>query len=357
MGERLDEMRADVQSSGITFEQLPPEVLALFEPTEARQASSPRWPQGEEPEDPTIDKPYQEGPMPHFEPNKSEICTDPEWRLYWERQGTLEAICNTPQLHADVLRRLRAAVEPGHGALDECTRLKPLIVRLYNEKVSLLRSLESITQERDKLKAQVEDLSAQLRAIANEIQQSFPAQDRRGLSPTGDWTLEQWESLYPHLPKSVQRIVAELAKCNADLKGSDGIDTEIQTLKARLIELNPAIADLKGKLGDANKRLAEARGVIAALVQQAAAMGFSMKQINDAFGSEQFNERGIRAFIEGVHRYEFAPAEADSAPDDGTADAIIGNIEEIRSRMDNLRQRDGVAHHPFPNQDEWYSLD
>ena len=111
----------------VAFEALPPETLALFEPRGAAAggAAAVRWPEGEQlpPGHEAIGGPYQQGPMPRFAGDASEICTAPEWREYWSRQGVLDAVCDTAQTMADTMRRLRVPLGQGRAALD--VRLGP----------------------------------------------------------------------------------------------------------------------------------------------------------------------------------------------------------------------------------------
>lgn len=344
----------------VAFEALPPETLALFEPRGAAAGgeAAVRWPEGEQlpPGHEAIGGPYQQGPMPRFAGDASEICTDPEWREYWSRQGVLDAVCDTAQTMADTMRRLRVPLGQGRAALDDCGRLRPLVVQLYNEKLTLLRSLRVCETERARLRRRVAEITLHLRDVAREIQRAYPADvlRRRGLSVTDEWTHEQWVALYPQLHVSVRRIIDELSECNARLNGDAGLDDEVAALKVRLHQLEGEVLGLRAHMADATARLDQAREIVGRLVRHAAAMGYSLKQI-DAAVSPDADEDGVRAFVEGLQRYEFS---APAMPADGDAvdvETVAAQMHQVEADMDALRRPTQHAErYPFPVLDEWY---
>ena len=335
----------------LTFEDLPSNVQALLGTPEQGFESGP----GPSPS-------FESGPMPRFKPDNSEICTDPEWREYWSRQGVMDAVCDTSTVLADILRKLRVSVTGGHAALQECRDVRDLVVALYNDRVLLIRTIRDYQTEQIRLRNKIERLTLYLKEVAREIQTSFPAEvlRKRGLTTTDTWTHAQWVSLFPQLHISVRRIITELAECNARLHGADGgPELDFSGLEAELNRVTLEMQRAQQTAEDADRRLAAARRVISALVKQAASMGYSLRAIDQSIDPDS-DEAGVRAFAEGVKRYEFSAPDVPAAvgPFDPTASAAA--VDNIRTRVGQLEAEcRGAAckshdeRYPFPKLDEW----
>ena len=337
--------------ASVEFDALPEATRELFAPR-APRAAGIRWPDGE-----AIGGPSQSGPMPRFAPDDSEICTDPEWREYWTRQGVLDAVCDTSQQLADVLRRLRVPVSEGHAALDDCGRLKPLIVRLYNEKLTLMRSLRVCEKDRAFLQQRVVQLTLHLRQVAREIQRAYPAEviRRRGLSRNRRVDARTVVAALPGAAPGRSPHRDELSECNARLGSRGGIDDEIAALKVRIRDLQAQLSDLRLHFTDATQRLSQARAIIAKLVAHAAAMGYSLKQIDASVSPDADNEKSVRAFIEGVKRFEFSAGQVPEELEEVDLQGITAGMEVLAEDMEKLKGslRNDTERYPFPVIDEW----
>ena len=311
----------------ITFDQLPKNVRTLLSGRRRSRVATKGTKAA-----------YETGTMQRFDKDTSSICADPEWREYWTRQGVLDSVCDTSNVLADILRRLRVSVENGHAVLDECNDARELVVSLYNDRVLLIRTIRDYQQERIRLLKRIEELTLYLKEVAREIQGSFPADmlRQRGLNKTDNWTHEQWMALFPVLHISVRKIIVELAECNARLNDSAGADPDFESLVAKLQRLSVEVTRAQRKASVAEQRLDTARDIIGALVKQTAAMGYSIRAIDQAF-DEESNEEGVRAFIEGVKRYDFAAQDVPDAVEPFDAAALQEAVENARSRVERLR--------------------
>lgn len=332
------------QQPNVQFEDLPEEVKGWFKPSLTTGVS------GEE-----------QGPLPQFSDDKSIICTHPEWRAYWKRQGVFDSVCQTSTKLADILRKLRTSLASSNAQLCHCKALKKRITELYDEKATMARAIREYQHEQVRLRERVRLLEKHLQDVVNEIQKSYPRDDslNRGLS--GDIPMEQVRLIYPHLFESVRKIVNELNKCNAQLNGingSPGIDSEIETLKLKLDGVAAKVRVLTDDLEDANRKLAQANDIISRLVKLASSMGYSLNAIDESVQRDG-DETSVREFLDGVKRYKFEAPLPPSKIEPVSFGALGARMDDIKKEMQVVKDKcKGTTvkgdFYPFKPTDAWY---
>jgi uncharacterized coiled-coil protein SlyX len=342
-----------------TFTDLPPETQALFQVTgSVDDAVAPT------------------GPLQYRTPDQSILCTHPEWRTYWHRQGLLPQLCETAQAVGETLRKLRPTYAQAYAQLCRCKELKRLVVELYGDRMHALRAVASLRRDHAAAVEEARALHTHLRNIAHEIQDAYPlapdVQGRlRGLSTTEHFSIKAWQDLMPHLPESVNKVIAALARCNARLRGHQaittptGLETRLATAQMRLAVLEAHTSEQSTALAEANRRLTIARGIMKELVHQATAMGYSLQRVAHEANAESPAALNDLLHSDGQQFVFNAPA----PPQDVVAavsgptlvHAAIHEVQTLLSEVvphggDNRRpsSRPINSVHPFPIPNAWH---